>query len=153
MAPNDTTASHVNHFWVNYAVNVCNSGSSRDLPSDSLDSKSDIFMCIQKQQIISQVLWRPASPEKQTLSRLIVDNTCFGPAECLRTSDVLQGDRDASRHLPRSAKGPIAQLFISSNSCREIWFFHHWLSTFHAGVNTNWGVFPISLQKKPLTEH
>lgn len=38
----------------------------------------------------------------------------------LLTSDVLQGDCDTSGHFSGSAKGPVTQLFISSNSCKRI---------------------------------
>ena len=38
----------------------------------------------------------------------------------LPTSDVLQGDCDTGGHFSRSAKGPVTQLFISSNSCKQI---------------------------------
>lgn len=54
----------------------------------------------------------PPRQTQQALSRLMVDNAC--------TSNVLQRDRDASSHFPRGAEGPIAQLFISPNPCREI---------------------------------
>lgn len=55
---------------------------------------------------------------------IIMQRTVFQRAVLPLTTDILQGDCNASCHFSRSSKGPVSQLFVGPNSCEPITLSH-----------------------------